>query len=164
MEQRCYLWAIWLTWLGLPALAIVAGLRLGWITGGVILLVGIIGQVLYIRWFPRVSRLLGYGSVADSPADSASMPDRLSRVTLYTASVCPFCPIVKRRLADLQRRSHFEIAEIDVTFRPEVIRAKGFRSVPVVEANGRVLVGNATSVQLATFLREAAGAREKVGV
>jgi len=40
----------------------------------------------------------------------------------------------------------------------DVIRAKGLRSVPVVEANGRLLVGNATSAQLADFLRSAANA------
>ena len=161
MEQRCHLWAIWLTWLGLPILALVSALRVGWIAGLVILFVGIVGQVAYIRWFPHVSRLLGYGSVADVPASTESMPGQPPRVTLYTANVCPFCPIVKRRLADLQQRSHFEIEEVDVTFRPEVIRAKGLRSVPVVEAGGRVLVGNATSAQLADFLRAAAGLQEQ---
>jgi hypothetical protein len=32
MEQRCYLAAVWLTWLGLPLLAIVVGVRVGWAT------------------------------------------------------------------------------------------------------------------------------------
>ena len=64
---------------------------------------------------------------------------------------------MKRRLAELGRHSQFEVEEVDVTFRPDVIRAKGLRSVPVVEANGRVLVGNATSEQLAEFLRVAEG-------
>jgi len=74
------------------------------------------------------------------------------RVTLYTANVCPFCPIVKRRLAELQRQGSFELEEVDVTFRPDVIRAKGLSSVPVLEAGGRRLVGNATSAQIAEFL------------
>jgi CBS domain-containing protein len=33
---------------------------------------------------------------------------------------------------------------------------KRIRSVPVVEANGRVLIGNATSADLADFLRDSA--------
>ena len=153
MEQRCHLAAVWLTWIGLPLLAIVVGVRLGWAPAGAVLLVGIVGQVLYVRWFPHVSRWLGYGSVADVAARTApALEGRLPRVTLYTASVCPFCPIVKRRLAELQRQSGFEVEEVDVTFRPDVVRAKGLRSVPVVEANGRLLVGNATSAQLAAFL------------
>jgi len=80
-------------------------------------------------------------------------------VTLYTANVCPFCPIIKRRLAELQRHNRFEIEEVDVTFRPEIIRAKGLRSVPVLEANGRLLVGNATSARIAEFLRTSATVR-----
>jgi glutaredoxin len=164
MEQRCYLWAVWLTWLGLPLLAIVVGLRVGWVTAGAVLLIGVIGQVLYIRWFPHISRWMGYGSVADVPARPAPEPaGQLPRVTLYTANVCPFCPILKRRLAELQRQSRFEVEEIDVTFRPDVIRAKGLRSVPVVEANGRLLVGNATSAQLADFLRGAAHVGQTTG-
>lgn len=65
MEQRCLLVNVWLAWVGLPLLALVLGLRAGWIVGVVALVVGAVFQVLYIRWFPRLSRLLGYGSVED---------------------------------------------------------------------------------------------------
>ena len=158
MEQRCHLAAVWLTWIGLPLLAIVVGARVGWAIAGAVLLVGIVGQVLYVRWFPNISRWLGYGSVADVAAagPAAEARGRLPRVTLYTANVCPFCPIVKRRLETLQRLYGFQVDEVDVTFRPDVVRAKGLLSVPVIEADGRFLVGNATSAQLAEFLRDAA--------
>jgi glutaredoxin len=159
MEQRCHLSAVWMTWLGLPLLAVVVGLRLGLVAAFAVLGVGVIGQVLYLRWFPHISRWMGYGSVADTPADPASIAAPLPRVTLYTANVCPFCPIIKRRLAELQRHNRFEIEEVDVTFRPEIIRAKGLRSVPVLEANGRLLVGNATSARIAEFLRTSATVR-----
>ncbi|MCX6539758.1 MAG: glutaredoxin family protein [Acidobacteria bacterium] len=163
MEQRCYLSAIWLTWLGLPLLAVVVGLRVGLVTAVAVLVVGIVAQVLYLRWFPQMSRWMGYGSVADTPPDPARMPTELPRVTFYTANVCPFCPIIKRRLAELQRQWPFEVEEVDVTFRPEIIRAKGLRSVPVLEANHRLLVGNATSAQIAEFLRTAAKVQEVTG-
>jgi len=156
MEQRCHLAAVWLTWIGLPLLAVVAGLRVGLVAALFILAVAIVGQVLYLRWFPYISRWIGYGSVADTPADPAAMAGPLPRVTLYTANVCPFCPIIRRRLAALQRQTPFEVQEVDVTFRPEIIRAKGLRSVPVLEADGRLLVGNATSAQIAEFLRAGA--------
>jgi len=157
MGQRCHLVAIWLTWLGLPLLALLAGLRGGLVAAAAVLAAGVVGQVLYVRWFPYLSRWVGYGSVADTPAprDCVAIPPL--HVTLYTASVCPFCPIIKRRLADLQRRSRFEVEEIDVTFRPEIIRAKGLRSVPVLEAGGHLLVGNATSARIAEFLGAGAG-------
>jgi glutaredoxin len=163
MEQRCHLSAVWLTWLGLPLLAVVVALRVGLMAAVGVLVLGIAGQVLYLRWFPRLSPWLGYGSVADAPADPASLAVPLPRVTLYTANVCPFCPIIKRRLAELQRHSRFEIEEVDVTFRPEIIRAKGIRSVPVLEANGRLLVGNATSAQIAAFLRAGLASRDVAG-
>jgi glutaredoxin len=152
MNQRCHLGMIWLTWFGLPALAVVVGFRAGLLAALFVLAVGIAGQVVYLRVFPRVSRWMGYGSVADTPAEPGSLAAPLPRVTLYTANVCPFCPIVKRRLADLQQRAPFEVDEVDVTFRPEIIRAKGLRSVPVLEANGRMLVGNATSAEIARFI------------
>lgn len=163
MDQRCHLAAVWLTWLGLPLLAIVVALRAGLGVALAVLATGILAQVLYIRWFAYVSRWLGYGSVADVPAAPASTAVQLPRVTLYTANVCPFCPILKRRLADLQQQHPFEVEEVDVTFRPEIIRAKGLRSVPVLEANGRLLVGNATSAQISEFLRSVAHARDVIG-
>lgn len=159
MDQRCHLSAVWLTWLGLPLLAVVVGLRVGLAAAVVALAVGIVGQILYLRWFPHMSRWMGYGSVADSPPGPSPMPVSLPSVTLYTANVCPFCPIIKRRLVDLQRQFPFELKEVDVTFRPELIRAKGLRSVPVLEANDRLLVGNSTSAQIADFLRTAASDR-----
>ncbi|MBE3123638.1 MAG: glutaredoxin family protein [Planctomycetes bacterium] len=159
MEQRCHLAMVWLTWLVLPLLAALVGLRAGVVVGVAVLAVGlvaqVIGQVLYVRWFPHISRALGYGSVADTPAAAVPTSGTLPGVTFYTARVCPFCPIIRRRLAELQRRSTFEVREIDVTFRPEIVRAKGLRSVPVLEANGQLLVGNATSAQIVEFLEKA---------
>jgi len=163
MEQRCYLAAVWLTWLGLPLLAFVVALRVGLLAAAAVLALGIVGQILYLRWFPYISRWVGYGSVADTAADPASIAVPLPHVTLYTANVCPFCPIIKRRLAELQRQHRFEIEEVDVTFRPEIIRAKGIRSVPVLEANGRLLVGNATSAQIVEFLRADPSSRDVGG-
>ncbi len=151
MKQQCYLWNVWFAWLGLPALAIGMGVVRGWWAAVVVLLVGVFAQILYIRIFPRVSRWLGYGSVEDEAAVSVLHAEAASRVTLYTASVCPFCPIVKRRIIELQRNLRFELVEVDITFQPGLIREKGFRSVPVVEMDGRYWVGNATSAQLVAF-------------
>ena len=151
-KQQCYLWSVWLTWVGLPALAIGIGVIRGWRAAVVVLLVGALAQILYIRKFPKVSRMLGYGSVEDVAAEPALQTNAGSSVILYTANVCPFCPIVKRRLTELQQHLGFEFVEMDITFQPGLIREKGFRSVPVIEMNGRYWVGNATSAQLAAFL------------
>ena len=155
MEQRCHLSMVWLTWIGLPLLAAVVGFRLGVLAGLAVLVTGVVGQVLYVRWFPRLSRSMGYGAVTDTPAPTVPTSGTLPGVTLYTANVCPFCPIIRRRLAELQKRMEFEVREIDVTFRPDIVTAKGLRSVPVLEANGHLMVGNATSAQIATFLEHA---------
>ncbi|GMQ82616.1 MAG: hypothetical protein BMS9Abin05_2071 [Rhodothermia bacterium] len=143
---------VWLTWLGLPALALFFAIHENWFAGALVLVVGIIAQIAYVRWFPWISRWIGYGSVADDRAEPTPMTGKLPRVTLYTANVCPFCPIVRKRLEALRQSLEFELEEVDVTLRPHVARAKGFLSVPVVEANGRFLFGNATSVQLVAFL------------
>ena len=154
MEQRCPLVNVWLAWIGLPLLALLIGIRTGWLAGVFVLAAGAGFQALYVRSFPRWSRMLGYGSVEDVPAAAvaAPMPGTPMRVTFYAANVCPFCPIMRRRLAALQPQLGFEVDEVDVTFRPDIIRAKGLKSVPVIEAHGRLLVGNATSQQLAAFL------------
>jgi glutaredoxin len=142
----------------------VVGVRAGFGVALAVLGVGIVAQVLYLRWFPYISRWIGYGSVADVPAAASPSVAHLPKVTLYTANVCPFCPIIKRRLADLQRQNPFEVEEVDVTFRPEVIRAKGLRSVPVLEVSGRQLVGNATSAQIAEFLKAGAKAQDSAAM
>jgi glutaredoxin len=148
---------VWLTWLGLPLVAVLVGFRAGPLVGLFVLAVGIVAQVLYVRGFPRISMLMGYGPVADTPPSGAPAAP-LPHVTVYTASVCPFCPILRKRLADLRREAPFELSEVDVTFRPDIIGAKGLRSVPVLEANGRFLIGNATSAQIVEFLRSASNA------
>ncbi len=152
MKQQCYLINVWSTWLGLPALAVLMGVFTGWWAGIVVLLAGVFAQIYYLKIFPNVSRALGYGTVEDVPAESSKQTQAGSNVILYTASVCPFCPIVRRRLVELQRTMRFELSEVDITFQPGLIRDKGIRSVPVVEINGRYWTGNATTAQLVSFL------------
>ena len=153
-EQVCPLINIWLTWLGIPALAILMGILQSWLAGVFVLIAGVIAQVIYLRIFPRISHLLGYGSVENKTSNVLPRSLAKSRVILYTANVCPFCPIVRKRLAELQRELHFELEEIDITFRQDIIRGKGLRSVPVIEAGGRFRVGNATTDQLVEFLAQ----------
>lgn len=152
MKQECPLVNVWLTWLGLPALALAMGLLQAWWAGIFVLLIGVLAQILYVKIFPRISHLLGYGSVENVQASVPPEVGTVARVVLYTANVCPFCPIVKRRLVELQRNLGFEFEEKDVTFRQDLIREKGLRSVPVVETDGRHWVGNATTAQLVEFL------------
>lgn len=152
MKQQCSLWSIWLTWIGLPGIVIVMGVFQSWWAAAFVLLVGVSAQVLYLRIFPQVSRLLGYGSVGNVAAEPPLQTKAISKVVIYTANVCPFCPIVKRRLVELKSNLNFEFEEVDITFRPDLIMGKGFRSVPVIEVDGRYWFGNATSAQLAAFL------------
>ena len=44
MEQRCHLSMVWLTWLGLPLLGTVVGIRLGAAAGVAVLAIGVVGQ------------------------------------------------------------------------------------------------------------------------
>jgi len=152
MKQVCPLANVWLTWLGLPLLAVAFGILQAWWAGVVVLAVGILAQVVYVREFTRLSRLLGYGSMDDESAGPLPRSEVQRRVIFYTANVCPFCPIVRQRLIDLQRNLGFDLEEVDVTFQGRLIREKGLRSVPVIELDGRYWVGNGTSAQLAAFL------------
>ena len=104
----------------------------------------------YIRGFPRISRYLGYGRVDDEGAGSVSPVS--VKVTLYTALSCPFCPLVKQRLETLQAEMEFDLAEVDVTLKPNLLIAKGIRAVPVVAVGGQQLVGHATTNQLAALI------------
>ncbi|HAB54398.1 MAG: hypothetical protein A2315_03500 [Ignavibacteria bacterium RIFOXYB2_FULL_35_12] len=152
MKQECKLVMIWITWLGIPALAIGMGAIQGWWASVFIIVVGVFAQVFYIKVFPRISKWLGYGSVEDVAILPAQKIKISSIVTLYTANVCPFCPIVKQRLIKLQSYLEFKLNEVDITFKPNLIKEKGFRSVPVIEMDGEYWIGNATSAQLLSFL------------
>jgi len=71
-----------------------------------------------------MSRWMGYGSVDDVPAEHV-LSTTAPKVTLYTANVCPFCPIVRRRLLELKQQISFELDEVDVTFQPQIVLQKG---------------------------------------
>lgn len=154
MKQQCYLANVWLTWVGVPVIAILIGLKTNWLGGFMVMAVGIVAQIAYVYWFPRLSRWVGYGSVVDQPVKKIETKFAALTVTLYTASVCPFCPLVRQRLMDLKSQLSFQLQERDVTFRFDLILSKGFKAVPVVEANGRYRTGNATSAELLVFLNE----------
>ena len=105
-----------------------------------------------VRFFPRISKWRGYGSVEDK------LPTRMEKagveVTFYSLLGCPFCPIVAQRLDALQKEMNFSLAKIDLTLKPQLAAAKGIRSVPVVEVGKDRLVGNATSEQLAKLIAQ----------
>jgi len=150
MKQQCHVLFIYASWL-----ILLCGLIFFLIQGNLlqaVLWVLFIALFLwlYIRYFPSVSRFMGYGSVADQPATQIH-PSK-TKVTLYTGLGCPFCPLVKTRLNELQSRIGFELIEKDVTLKPDLLIAKGIRALPVVEVGKASWVGNATSEQLATFI------------
>jgi glutaredoxin len=104
----------------------------------------------YLRFFPRISKLKGYGSIEDR--QPSSFEKSRADVTYYFLVGCPFCPIVKRRLEALQREMGFRLTAIDLTLSPQVAASKGIRSVPVVEVGKDRLIGNATTEQLAQLI------------
>ena len=150
MKQQCHIAFIYGSWL-----ILLCGLVFYLIQGQVLqaVLWGVFIALilwLYIRYFPSVSRFVGYGSVADQKAKDFR-PAHIN-VTFYTGLGCPFCPLVKRRLQELQPQMGFELSEIDITLKPVVLIAKGIRALPVIEVADARRVGNATSEQLATFI------------
>jgi glutaredoxin len=156
MKQQCNIWSIWLTWLALPALAGAAFYFFGWPAAVAVAAAAVAWQLFYLRAFPRLSASMGYGSVADVPASTGAVqPLTALGVTFYTASACPFCPLVRTRLLALQQRLGFELTELDVTLRPAIISAKGIRAVPAVEVKGRLHTGNATSAELLALISQA---------
>jgi len=150
VKQQCYLAMIYLNWIvlaGVLGFFIFKGfyvLALAWLA----LLP--LAMWAYIRVFPSLSQFMGYGRVDDQPAQRLGRVP--TKVTLYTALGCPFCPVVKRRLMALREQMEFSLEEVDVTLDPGLLIAKGIRAVPVVEAGDRRLAGNATSEQLAELI------------
>lgn len=152
MKQECKLIMVWFTWIGIPVLALIMGILQGWPAAVAVLIIGVFAQVYYVKVFPKFSHLLGYGSIEDVAADIVPEIKVLSKVILYTANVCPFCPIVRQRLTGLQKDLEFKLEEMDITFKPNLIKEKGFQSVPIIEKDGKYLFGNATSAQIIEFL------------
>jgi len=144
---------IYLSWVILVGVLVFFLLQGNYPLALVWLVVALLGQWAYIRAFPSISRYIGYGRVDDRPAEVLERAP--VKVTLYTALGCPFCPLVKQRLLALQAEMGFDLHEVDVTLKPDLLIAKGIRAVPVVEVGERRLVGHATSAQLADLIREA---------
>ena len=157
MQKRCLMLMIYLSWGvyagGLAYLAWRAqwALALGWLVAAPL------AQWLYIVKFPAVSPFMGYGRITDEPSPLTSRAP--VRVTLYTALGCPFCPLMEQRLDDLRKSLDFELHKIDVTLRPDLLAAKGIRSVPLVEVGGKLLVGLVTSKDLGAAINEGVAPR-----
>ena len=152
VKQQCHISMIYCTWAAYLGGLVFLGYRGMWGFLGAWLLCAPLLQWLYIRKFPSLSPMMGYGPIADEAVQpSAPAP---VKVTLYTALGCPFCPLVEQRLEDLRKQIGFSLEKIDVTVRPDLLAAKGIRSVPVVEARGKLLVGLVTTKELAAAIGE----------
>jgi Glutaredoxin and related proteins len=150
MKQQCHISFVYGSWFILLCGLIFHLVQGNYLQAGLWVFFIVLCLWLYIRYFPSISRYMGYGSVEDH------LPKNIQRtktnVTLYTGWGCPFCPLVKYRLKELQPKMGFDLKEIDVTLKPELLINKGIRSLPVVEVGEARWVGNATSEQLATFI------------
>lgn len=152
MKQQCSVALIYVEWAFVLLALVVLLLRREYAPAGVLLLGLPLFGWAYVRVFPAISRYLGYGSVKDEPAAAPVAETAPAKVVLYTALGCPFCPIVKQRLLELQKAARFDLQEVDVTLRPDLVVSKRISSVPVVEVETRRRVGNATTRQLADLI------------
>jgi len=76
------------------------------------------------------------------------------KVVLYTALGCPSAPS-SSSAGRTAAADGVHTGEIDVTLRPDLLAAKGIRSVPVVEVGARLLFGLVTTKELAKAIAEA---------
>lgn len=150
MKQQCNITYVYGSWFILICGLIFHLVRGSYLQAGFWVFFIVLFLWLYVRYFPSVARYMGYGSVADLQPRNIQLVK--ADVTLYTGLGCPFCPIVKRRLKELQLKMGFNLKEIDITLRPELLIQKGMRALPVVEIGNAQWVGNATSDQLTTFI------------
>lgn len=152
--QQCNVAGLALSWIGYAAGIAYFSFQRDWVFA----LIWTVGLPC-LRWslfhfFPHVSRFLGYGRIVDKPAPVAQLhsdPGAFD-VNFYSFFSCPFCPIVLARLQALQMQMGFTLKTFDVTLNPQMLLAKGIRSVPVVEVGEHRLVGNSTSEQLAGLI------------
>ena len=108
---------------------------------------------LYDRVFPVISRYMGYGPVDDEWVNKLDQTP--VKVILYTGMGCPFSPIVRKRLKELQPRMDFVLKEVNITLKPYTVISKRIRALPVLEVEKFQLVGNATSEELVRFIMDA---------
>lgn len=161
LPQKCPTAFLYLTWVLYAAVTAYLALRGDYVRAVVWLVAFPPALWAYVRLFPRISEYMGYGRVDDDAAAETPATGG-ARVTMYSSLGCPFCPIVERRLKELQGRMGFELDVVDVTVRPDVARSKGIKSVPVVEAGGHRLIGHATTRQLAELVRGPRGGDREV--
>jgi len=78
----------------------------------------------------------------------------MNRKTLifYRSFFCPFCPEARRRIELLQKEYDFEVKDVNVTWRPDILIKKGIKAVPTIEVEGQVIVGLPTTKQLKGLL------------
>jgi glutaredoxin len=150
LPQHCPLPFLYLAWVVYIAGTVYLAATGEFTLAGVWLIVLPTAWWLYVRLFPSLSPYLGYGRVDD--AEPAAVVPQHVRVTMYSSVGCPFCPLVEERLRVLKQEMGFELEHVDVTLRPELLRAKSIRSVPVVEVGDRRLVGHATTRELAELI------------
>jgi glutaredoxin len=149
-KQQCQVMGLILSWLGYLAGLAYMGFERHWV--GAIAWLVVVPSIRWalFRYFPSISRFLGYGRVDDK------LPAKVNRarvaVTFYSFFSCPFCPIVLQRLEALQKEMDFTLEKIDATLKPQILVSKGISAVPVVEVGNERLVGNATSEQLAELI------------
>ncbi len=150
LPQECPLVFLYLTWALYGAGLIYFPVVGEWMLGGVWLIAVPLALWGYGRIFPRISQYLGYGPVDDVAA--SRLPPSRQTVTMYGSLGCPFCPIVEERLRVLETGMGFELRHVDITLKPELVRSKGIRSVPVVEVDDRRIVGHATTQELVDLI------------
>jgi len=71
---------------------------------------------------------------------------------LHKSDICPFCAEAKRSIEALRQNYNFELKEVDVSWRPEILIKKGIKEVPTMEVGGKKIVGVPTVRQLLALL------------
>ncbi len=146
LPQRCPVALLYMTWVFYLGGFAYLAFRGGVVLAAAWLLALPAALWAYVRVFPHISGLMGYGNV-DDVSVSSPRPSTAA-VTMYGSAGCPFCPLVLGRLIALQQTMGFVLRYEDVTLRPDLARKRRILSVPVVEVDGRRLVGHATSEEL----------------
>jgi len=152
VKQQCHLSMIWLSWLVFLGGLVAILAYQQWIVAVLWIVFVPLLQFQYIRRFPAISGLLGYGPITDHAAPKGDAAQTRQHVVLYTALGCPFCPLIEQRLEHLQATLDFTLEKIDVTVRPRLLAARHIRAVPAVEINGQIFTGLISSRDLAAAL------------